>query len=277
VVKRGCKNNGKFALLVAEFEEIFPRLRGMAEVLATGTLEGLWYETADGGENRDGKWRKHSMLTLGLAIGWPKEHAERVVKALVDTRFLDVIDDGEKVLAVHDWLEHAPKFVVDGIRKKRNKSVNDAAIPPSDATGSKDAADSGVKTAPSLSHSPCLSHSPSAEGDETLAQSFSEWARGVLVETGKFPELTVLGVAQECQAWKGHPAWGEGREEAIEACAERARCMPGSVIGSPLQWLSKNLSSVLDGFAAQKKNGAAVAGGGVLPVGVSPGSRLSVE
>ena len=283
-MKRGCRKNGKFLQLVAGIEKLDKKFRGLGVVLATGTLEGLWYETADSGSQQDGVWRKHTALTIGLQIGWQEERAEEIVKLLVRTGFVD--EDGD-CLRVHDWLEHAPRFVQDSVRKRRTRGGHAAdkrrtcgghadEVPVSARTDvGNGCASLCLSLSQGLSQGLCLS----GEGE---SGEISIWAYALreLLSTGKFPALTAEAVVSGLRCVSGHEAWGRLAAEAVDELVVRAGSMPG-VIGAPVPWISKNLLAILDGMmglGAKKNKGAACAPGlglaAALPVGCSPGKLM---
>ena len=292
-MKRGCRKNGKFLQLVSGIEKLDKKFRGLGMVLATGTLEGLWYETSDSGSQQDGVWRKHTALTIGLQIGWPADRAAGLVKLLVECGFVDV--DGD-CLRVHDWLDHAPRFVQDLVRKRRTRGGHAADMRTeegrkTDGSRTEGGADGGTTAdntrdgcaslSHNLSHNHNLSLCLSGEGE---GGEISIWAYTLreLLATGKFPALTEEAVVSGLRCVVGHEAWGRMAALAVDELVVRAGSMPG-VIGAPVPWISKNLMAILDemvGFGAKKNRGAPrveASGLGLaaaLPVGCSPGKLM---
>ena len=293
-MKRGCRKNGKFLQLVSGIEKLDKKFRGLGMVLATGTLEGLWYETSDSGSQQDGVWRKHTALTIGLQIGWAEERAEEIVKLLVKCGFVD--EDGD-CLRVHDWLDHAPRFVQDSVRKRRTRGGHAADIRTEDgrkADGKRTegGSDSGTTADNTRDGCACLSLSLSQGLSQGLCLSgegeggeISIWAYALreLLSTGKFPALTEEAVVSGLRCVVGHEAWGRMAAVAVDELVVRAGSMPG-VIGAPVPWISKNLMAILDemvGLGAKKNRGAPRAErpeasglAAALPVGCSPGKLM---
>lgn len=110
-----------------------------------GHLELLWAFTAQHAAQGDiGKWGDEE---IAEACDWQEAGARGptfFITALIDKGFLDKSEPHR--LLVHDWHEHAPKWVHAALAKKRLKFITEASIEPSlelPLEGSVDASTNG--------------------------------------------------------------------------------------------------------------------------------------
>lgn len=94
-MKRGTFDHPKFKALMQELN--------LKRFEATGILETLWHFTAQYARLGDvGRWSNEQIAD---SCGWPKESADGLVAALINTGWLDPVDGPDRLL-VHDWPEH---------------------------------------------------------------------------------------------------------------------------------------------------------------------------
>ena len=87
---------------------------GLPKWGAPGILETLWHWAAE--YCPEGDIGRYSNETIARAIGWREEDADRLIQALVDTRWVDAPDvrttcaqraHAVRTLLIHDWPDHA--------------------------------------------------------------------------------------------------------------------------------------------------------------------------
>ena len=90
------------------------RILGLNKYEAVGILECIWHFAAvnacDGGIGR------HSNGLIAYWIGYLGD-ADKLISGLVEAGFLDVCDESR--LQVHDWFDHAPKYIKDRYRQRK--------------------------------------------------------------------------------------------------------------------------------------------------------------
>jgi hypothetical protein len=79
-----------------------------------GILETLWHLTADCAD--DGGIGRHSNEEIAAYLEWGGD-CDELVDALVSSGWLDAHPLHR--LIVHDWMEHAPKFIKDRVSKRK--------------------------------------------------------------------------------------------------------------------------------------------------------------
>jgi hypothetical protein len=103
-----------------------PKIYALADSLgievygAVGLLELLWHFTARHARRGDiGRWEDPA---IARALGWPREDATRLIRGLVESRWVDV--DEEHRLIVHDWRDHADESVKKTLRNRGETFVS---------------------------------------------------------------------------------------------------------------------------------------------------------
>lgn len=92
------------------------RLDNAADYVVAGVLNCLWDMTAEQAPRGDvGRFTDEDIAAY---IGWTGDESE-LVEALVASGWLDRCE--EHRLVVHDWPEHAPKFIKDRLRKRNEE------------------------------------------------------------------------------------------------------------------------------------------------------------
>lgn len=90
------------------------RILGLNKYEAVGILECIWHFAAvnacDGGIGR------HSNGLIAYWIGYLGD-ADKLIAGLVEAGFLDVCEESR--LQVHDWFDHAPKYIKDRYRQRK--------------------------------------------------------------------------------------------------------------------------------------------------------------
>src|SRR5438094_4914640 len=90
-----------------KFKALVHRLGG-SEYRAVGALEGVWHLTAESAPN--GAIGRFSNEEIEIALGWDGERGA-LIRALLETRWLDEILEANGRLYVHDWHEWADDSV----------------------------------------------------------------------------------------------------------------------------------------------------------------------
>jgi len=214
-VKRGTPSNPKLMEL-AEY-------LGCRRYAAAGILELLWHFAARHAPQGDvGKW---SNQKIAAGIGWPVKSADRLIKALIDARWLDETPTCR--LVVHDWHEHC-EFAVDKylashrLRYANGEPTRSCCKLQLVATGSNNAK-LVAESYPSLARAsePEPEPEPDAEPDGGL-RNLVELFRQAHEDCGSVPEMVVVNCL------RGFP--GADAREAIEAMG---RDYAGQAIRSP--------------------------------------------
>ncbi|HEY4260720.1 MAG TPA: hypothetical protein VGM98_11195 [Schlesneria sp.] len=89
------------------------RRLGLPMYQVAGILETLWHlaiESAD-----EGDIGKFSNDDIAMGLEWDGD-ADALISALIDSGFVD--EDPERRLVIHDWLDHAPEYVRERLRKR---------------------------------------------------------------------------------------------------------------------------------------------------------------
>jgi hypothetical protein len=101
-----------------KFKRLCRRL-GVSPVVAVGTLELLWIATAKNTPRGDiGRFTDED---IAIAVYWDGEPAV-LITALVETGWLD--QHQEHRLVVHDWHEHAPRYIHAWLKSKKTTFAN---------------------------------------------------------------------------------------------------------------------------------------------------------
>lgn len=99
-----------------------------------GLLETLWQITTESADAGD--IGRFSDEDIALALEWEGDPGE-LVAAMVETGWLD--HDPVHRLVVHDWLDHAPEFIKERVRKRdqrgRRRKPEDSVTPCPGASG----------------------------------------------------------------------------------------------------------------------------------------------
>lgn len=107
-----ARQKSKFRSLVRRLRIALGAIPLDAETVAIGILERLWHTTANDAIRGDiGRLTNED---IAEAVGWHGD-ADLLVQMLVDCRWLDAHD--EYRLVVHQWHEHAPKYVKGNVTK----------------------------------------------------------------------------------------------------------------------------------------------------------------
>jgi len=92
------------------------RILNVNKYEAVGILECIWHFAAvnacDGGIGR------HSNDLIAYWIGYLGD-ADNLISGLVEAGFLDVCEESR--LQVHDWFDHAPKYIKDRYRQRKTR------------------------------------------------------------------------------------------------------------------------------------------------------------
>jgi len=96
---------------------------------AAGVLETLWHLTAEYAD--DGIIGRFSNEEIADFLEWDGD-ADAMIAALVAAGFLDEAEEGR--LAVHDWADHAPKYIFDRLRKRKERLGTTRKYPRMSAT-----------------------------------------------------------------------------------------------------------------------------------------------
>lgn len=99
------------ALQSVKFKKLKRRLR-LSQWETIGLLESVWQFAIT--DAKLGDIGRHSNEDIAASIEWDKD-ADELVEALVDCGWIDA--HSEHRLVVHDWHEHAPKFLKGGVAK----------------------------------------------------------------------------------------------------------------------------------------------------------------
>jgi hypothetical protein len=92
------------------------RLLGVPLYQAVGILETLWLLAIDCCD--EGDVGKYSDEEIADYLEWGGSASE-LVRALADAGWIDPDQSGRYV--IHDWLEHAPEFIRERVRKRRER------------------------------------------------------------------------------------------------------------------------------------------------------------
>ena len=119
-----ARQSPKFIKLVRRLRPIIAGRAFLdAESVAIVVLERLWHATATGAIRGDiGRFDNES---IAEACGWPDD-ADELIQVLVECGWLD--ESEEHRLVVHDWHDHAPRYV-KGNAKKAGGFVSQASAP----------------------------------------------------------------------------------------------------------------------------------------------------
>lgn len=106
-MKTGTSNHPKTAMLA--------NLLGIEKWGAVGVLNCLWEFACDYAPQGDiGKWTDEQ---IALGMGWARNSRE-FVQILLTSGWVDAHDDPEVRLVIHDWKDHAPKYIKDRLAKQ---------------------------------------------------------------------------------------------------------------------------------------------------------------
>lgn len=100
-----------------KFKRLMKRL-GVNQYEAVGILELLWGMAAQFAD--DGNLSRFDAESIAAYIGWEK-NSDELVTALVECGWLDRSDNN---LAIHDWADHMPNFLLDRRRKREQRDAN---------------------------------------------------------------------------------------------------------------------------------------------------------
>lgn len=107
-----ARQSAKFIKFVRRLRTLFADLPVQVETIAVGILESLWHATATGAIRGDiGKFDDELIAEM---VGW-KGEASTLISILVECRWLD--RHPEYRLVIHDWHDHAPRFVKGNVAK----------------------------------------------------------------------------------------------------------------------------------------------------------------
>jgi hypothetical protein len=112
---RRTRTKPKFKMLV--------RRLGGTEYRAVGVLEIVWHVTAENEQTRDGAIGRFSDEEIETAIGWDGNPGE-LVRALVETGWLDEVAEEHGRLFVHDWDEWSDEYTQAELAKDRRFFAN---------------------------------------------------------------------------------------------------------------------------------------------------------
>ncbi|QDU58192.1 hypothetical protein [Aeoliella mucimassa] len=113
---------------LTKFKRLARRL-GLRDFEAAGVLELLWIATQN--EARRGDIGRLSNEEIAIAIDWGRDENE-LVDALVETGWLD--PHPEHRLVVHDWCEHAPRYVKGVVSRQGGFIVKSLEVEPTSST-----------------------------------------------------------------------------------------------------------------------------------------------
>lgn len=99
----------------------FAKLLGVPSYSAVGLLESLWHLAAEAAA--EGDIGRFSAEEIADYVGWEGD-AEQLMQALVDSRWVDQPKDGPA--KIHDWLDHAPKFILERFKKQKQRAAKKA-------------------------------------------------------------------------------------------------------------------------------------------------------
>lgn len=91
----------------------------LPQYAVTGVLEELWQTTARSAPDGDIGRFTNKMIAAGME--WAG-NADELIEALVDSGWLDSVDEDEGRLVVHDWHDHCPDYIKK--RQRRTKQTN---------------------------------------------------------------------------------------------------------------------------------------------------------
>ncbi len=120
-----------------KFRKLVRRIRGLisdsfvsVEVISVGILERLWHATIRSAPKGDiGSLENEDIAEM---VGWFRD-ADELIEILVDCGWLDTSD--EHRLVVHDWHEHAPRFVKGNVARHKAEF---ASLKPSQGSSLKE-------------------------------------------------------------------------------------------------------------------------------------------
>lgn len=90
-----------------------------------GILESLWYLTTESAD--EGDIGRFTNADIAMAIGW-EDDPDVLISALVETGWLD--EHQSHRLVVHDWLDHAPDYVKERVRKRKMRAYKSTSVVP---------------------------------------------------------------------------------------------------------------------------------------------------
>lgn len=154
-----------------------PKIRRLAAILdvpwphALGLCGLLWRFAAKHAPS--GEIGRHDDEEIGAALEWPGETAP-LLAALVRCRLIDEVDGPARYI-VHDWPDHAPRYVLATLTR-RGDGFSDHYRPaqsaPSDSSAVETTDGTTVETTSSSSSSYSFSYS------DTARRVFDEWVDG---------------------------------------------------------------------------------------------------
>jgi hypothetical protein len=208
------RQKAKFKSLVRAVRNVLGAVPVDVETIAIGLLERLWHAAAT--DAFRGDIGKLSNDEIAEAIGWYGD-ADQIIEILVAARWLDKHDQCR--LVVHDWHEHAPKYVKGNAEKYGGFIQGDSLkeTPTGDSPDDPSRARAAFLAKPILAK-PSLSNSAAASGD---AAAFLNSA-----------DLEEVRIA----ANKLRHAWPAGDREFVWQVAYVATCIN---IGLCCDWASK--------------------------------------
>ena len=105
-MKRGTSNHPKTGRLMLEL--------GINRREATGLLQMLWEWTGDFAIQGDiGRW---SNVQIAEAIGWEPAQADKLVRALLDSGWID--ESKLHRLVIHDWEQHCEEYIRKRLKRQ---------------------------------------------------------------------------------------------------------------------------------------------------------------
>lgn len=100
------------------------RALGVPLYQAVGILETLYQVCSSSAD--DGGIGRYCNGDIALELEWEGD-PDALIQALIETGLVDVCSVNR--LAVHDWLEHAPEFIKDRLRKRAGNSDSSRKCP----------------------------------------------------------------------------------------------------------------------------------------------------
>lgn len=104
------------------------RALGIPLYQAIGILETLYQSAAQSAD--DGAIGKFCNSDIALELEWEGD-PDKLIAALVEARLLD--EHPEDRLVIHDWEDHAPTFLKDRLRKRKQRTCDQSGGVESDA------------------------------------------------------------------------------------------------------------------------------------------------
>jgi len=246
-VKRGATEHPKMMMLAS--------VLGVQKWGAVGIMESVWHFTAKYAPQGD--IGKYSDEMIAAGIGW-QDDPKRLIEALLGCGWADLSGQGRPI--VHDWSEHADDYA-DKYLARHGLTYADGRSPRRTAdNASKTKTRGGLvrtradKSRESESESVSVSEPPPNPQGGVAGELHSR-----LLETGKFPNLTLATVAEVVRSFP------QARVSVVmEAVPRLAMDAPALRIQAPDRWLRARFSEIeVDSGAqgdaeVQKKKNAAL-------------------